>query len=392
MKKKLIAATLVILLGAVGFLGASWYQPDAAHTIRISGNIELTEINIAFKTAGKLAELAADEGDSVHRGMEVARIDQDQMQREREKEEAALSSAESQLATSNTAVEYTEASTQSDVALRQAELKQAQAHLAELLAGSRPQEVQQAQAALADTKTQRDQAAQDWERAQRLYKNDDISTAQRDQYLARYESAGAQERQAAEKLALVKEGPRQEQIAAARAEVERAEAAVRLSGANWIDLKRKQQEAATKLADRDKARAQVALVKSQLQDTIAISPIDGIVLSKSADVGEVLAAGTTVITIGDLDRPWVRGYIGEADLGRVKVGSPVRITTDSYPDKVYEGHVSFIASKAEFTPKQIQTPEERAKLMYRIKVEVENPMHELKLNMPVDAVIQLGGR
>ena len=106
---------------------------------------------------------------------------------------------------------------------------------------------------------------------------------------------------------------------------------------------------------------------------MAVSPIDGVVLVKGADVGEVLAPGTTVLTVGDIDHPWLRGYINETDLGKVKLGSKVKVTTDSYPGKVYNGRVTFISSEAEFTPKQIQTKQERVKLVYRVKIEVENP-------------------
>jgi HlyD family secretion protein len=134
----------------------------------------------------------------------------------------------------------------------------------------------------------------------------------------------------------------------------------------------------------------VAVVDSQIEDTVAISPVDGVVLVKSADQGEVLAAGTPAVTIGDIDHPWVRAYVKETDLGRVKLGGKVKVTTDSYPGKVYNGRVSFISSEAEFTPKQIQTDEERVKLVYRIKIEVENPQRELKSNMPVVAELELG--
>jgi HlyD family secretion protein len=113
------------------------------------------------------------------------------------------------------------------------------------------------------------------------------------------------------------------------------------------------------------------------------------VLTKSAEPGEVLAAGATVVTIGDLDHPWVRGYVRESDLGKVKLGQKVKVTTDSFPGKTYTGRITFVASEAEFTPKQIQTTEERVKLVYRIKIQVENPNHELKSNMPVDAEIEL---
>ena len=103
------------------------------------------------------------------------------------------------------------------------------------------------------------------------------------------------------------------------------------------------------------------------------TPIDGVVLVKSAEAGEVLAAGTTIVTIGRSRSPWLRAYINETDLGRVKLGQKVKLSTDSFPGKIYDGRISFISSEAEFTPKQIQTKEERVKLVYRIKIDVDNP-------------------
>ena len=154
-----------------------------------------------------------------------------------------------------------------------------------------------------------------------------------------------------------------------------------------MDIKRRQEDVTGKQAEIEREKAQIALIDSQLNDTTAVSPITGVVLVKSTDVGEVVAPGTAIVTVGDIDHPWVRAYINEKDLGRVKLGSKVRVTTDAYPGKVYDGHVSFIASEAEFTPKQIQTTEERVKLVYRIKIDVDNPQHELKSNMPADAEI-----
>src|SRR5207253_1881918 len=137
---------------------------------------------------------------------------------------------------------------------------------------------------------------------------------------------------------------------------------VKLAEANQLEMKRRQQELPTRRAEQARSKASLSLIETQLADTIAASPVDGVVLVKSADVGEVLAPGTTVVTVGDIDHPWLRGYINETLLGRVKIGSKARITTDSYPGKIYQGRVSFIASEAEFTPKQIQTQQERVKL------------------------------
>jgi HlyD family secretion protein len=130
------------------------------------------------------------------------------------------------------------------------------------------------------------------------------------------------------------------------------------------------------------------MIDTQLADTIAVCPLDGVVLVKAAEVGEILAPGTSVLTVGDMAHPWLRGYINETDKPRVKIGAKARVTTDS-PDKVYWGRVGFIADEAEFTPKQIQTQQERVKLVYRIKIDLDNPKGELKANMPADAEIVL---
>jgi HlyD family secretion protein len=188
---------------------------------------------------------------------------------------------------------------------------------------------------------------------------------------------------------LVLAGPREEVIRAQEGQVERARAALKMAEANALELKRREQELTTRRAEIQRSKANLTLIESQLSDTIALSPVDGVVLVKSADVGEVLAPGTTVVTVGDIEHPWLRGYINETDLGKVKIGSRAKVTTDSFPGKAYDGRVTFIASEAEFTPKQIQTQQERVKLVYRIKIEIANPKHELKLNMPADAEIVL---
>jgi HlyD family secretion protein len=288
-----------------------------------------------------------------------------------------------------TSVQWQRHSLESDIALRTAELRASQARLAALVAGSRPQEIQESRAAMADAKAQHDQAQADWDRAQGLFKDDDISKQQYDQYRMRLDSTAAVLRQADERLALVVEGPRKEDIEAARADVVRAEAALQASQANQFELKRREQDVLAHRADVSRARAQVAITDTQINDTVVTAPIDGVVLVKSAEVGEVLAAGTTVVTIGDIDHPWLRAYINETDLGRVKYGGPATLTTDSFPGKSYPGRISFISSDAEFTPKQIQTHEERVKLVYRIKIDVDNRGHDLKSNMPVDAEIQV---
>lgn len=383
---------LLLLLAAAGGGGWYWWRAQNGNTgnrILVSGNLELTEVDISFKIPGRLTERLVNEGDWVKKGDLIARLDPVQLQRQKVRDQAIVSSARSNYEQLQTSIAFQKATLESDIAARRAELNEAQAKLDELLNGSRRQDIQQSEAAAADAKAQLELAQQDWERAQRLFKDEDISRQQYDQARTKLQSAQAMLRQAEERLSLVKEGPRQEDIAAARAQVAGAQAAVKTAEANRLEVRRKEQELSARRAEIERSRAQVTISESQLSDTDVYAPIDGVVLVKSAEVGEVLAAGTTVVTIGDLEQPWLRAYVNETDLGRIRLGQQVKLTSDSYPGKAYAGSISFISKEAEFTPKQIQTKEERVKLVYRIKIEVGNSSHELKNNMPMDAEIAI---
>ena len=386
---RLTIVVSIACLGAAGLVAYRGIHHEENHAIKVSGNIELNEVQIAFKTSGRLIERKVDEGDAVEKGMIVARLDRDQLLRQRDRERAALASAEAMLAQAETAAEWQGQTVAADLDLRHADLSSAEVHLRELKNGARPQEIQEARAAVEAALAESERSARDWERAQTLYKNDDISTAQFDQFRTRAESATAALHQAQERSALIAAGPRTEVIDAASAQVARAQAGVKASSANRLEVTRREQEVALRHSEIDRARAQIALIDSQLAETVAVSPIRGMVLVKSADAGEIVAPGTSVLTVGDIDHPWLRAYINERDLGRIKLGSAASVTTDSFPGKKYAGHISYIASQAEFTPKQIQTQEERVKLVYRIKIELENSRHELKSNMPADAEIQV---
>jgi HlyD family secretion protein len=387
---KMIPVTvLAVTLGGFCMISCGLWKGGDKDIIRISGNIEFTQVHIAFKTSGKLIDFPIDEGDEVMQGMTLARLDMQQQEKQRSRERAALDMAEASLAQHLTSIEYYKASLEADILSRKAQLRQAKANLEQLLAGSRAQEIREADAAVNQAQSQYALAQEEWQRAQVLYGNDDISTSQYDQYRSRFTQTQAALQQAEQRLSLVQEGPRKEDIEAARARVEQAEASVQQAEASRLEIRRKEQEVDTRRAQIEQARAQVGVIDAIIADGTVTAPLDGIILEKSAEIGEVVAAGTTIATLGNINKPWLRGYIREQDHGRVKLGMKVRITTDSYPDKVYDGRLSYIASEAEFTPKQIQTPEERVKLVYRIKIEAENPQQELKLNMPASAEILL---
>jgi HlyD family secretion protein len=388
MKKVILALILIGGLATAGVLVYMNLHPTVSNRIQVSGNIELTEVDIAFKTAGRLIERTVDEGDEVKKGMVVARLDRDQLVQQRAEQVATLQTAEAQLDEARSSAEWQRSTMAADLDVRRNDLSSAQSHLLEMKNGSRPEEIQQAAASVDSAQAEFDNAKKDWDRAQPLYKSDDISTAQFDQYRKAMDSATANLKQAKEHYSLVKAGNRSEEIENASAQEAKARASLKVGEANSLELQRREQDIVARQGDIIRAKAQIVLIDSQLADTIASSPVSGVVLVKAADVGEVLAPGTSVLTVGDIDHPWLRAYIAETDLGRVKLGSKVKVTTDSYPGKIYNGRVSFISSEAEFTPKQIQSAEERVKLVYRIKIDIDNPLHELKSNMPADAEIQ----
>lgn len=389
MKIKRLILPLLIVAAA---LGAWWYwsaHKDGNGVLKLSGNIEFTTVDMSFKYPGRLVELAVDEGDSVKKDQLLARLDRLENEHQLGRERASVESAQSNLVQLRASIDYQSASIESDIALKTAQLRQAEERLTELLNGSRQEEIGEARAEQEEAQANQVQAAADWERAQRLFKNDDISAQQLDQFRKNRDSAAASLRRAEESLKLVLAGPRQEDIDQQKDAVASARAALKVSEAQRIDLKRHVDEIAYRKAEIQRAQKSADIQDVELADRILYAPFDGLVLTKSAENGEVLAAGATVVTVGDIDHPWVRAYVAEQDLGRIHNGMAASVTTDSFPGKTYKGRISFIASDAEFTPKTIQTQEERTKLVYRIKVECANPNRELKNNMPADVVIRL---
>jgi HlyD family secretion protein len=137
------------------------------------------------------------------------------------------------------------------------------------------------------------------------------------------------------------------------------------------------------------AEATLGMARIVLGYTTLSAPFDGVILVRQAELGEIAVPGAPIVTLADLDHIWLRAYVNETDIGKVRYGQPATVTTDTYPGKQYAGRISFISSNAEFTPKTVETHAERVSLVYRIKIDIDNPMHELVLGMPADAGIQL---
>lgn len=412
-KKIRILIAVVVLAG----LAAAWWAHDRAQRngrLLLSGNIETTEVELSFKQAGRVQERLADEGQPVRRGQVLARLDDATWQVETALRQAEVQAAEARLAELQNGYrpeDLTQAkAAQAQAEARLAELKngtraedlaQAQARLAELKNGSRPEEIAQAQAAAQRSAAEAARAAADFARAQRLFADKVISTDEFEarQTQAQVTAASAAQAQAA--LALVQAGPRAELIAQAQSrldlarhgprpeEIAQAEAAAAQARAGAEKMQRgpRAEEIAQAQAALAAARQNLRLAQIHLADASLASPLDGLVLSKAAEPGEFVNPGTPVLTVADLDHLWLRAYVNLPDLGRVKLGQKALLRLDIPTAKPLEGRVSFIASEAEFTPKSIQTQSQRVKLVYRVKIEVPNPEHLLKPGMPADALL-----
>ena len=141
------------------------------------------------------------------------------------------------------------------------------------------------------------------------------------------------------------------------------------------------------IANIDSARANLDLAKIVLGYTTLRAPFDGVILVRQAELGEVVSPGAAIVTLADTDHVWLRAYVNETDIGKIRLGEAVTVTTDSYPGKEYPGRISFISESAEFTPKSVETHAERVTLVYRIRIDIDNPSHELVPGLPADAKI-----
>ncbi|MCX5887078.1 MAG: efflux RND transporter periplasmic adaptor subunit, partial [Proteobacteria bacterium] len=275
---------LILVLGILGVVALFLFKQSEKMKMKrllVYGNIEATEVDMSFKIPGRVIHRSVDEGDFVKKGSEVATLEDEDLKRQAEEARASVRVAE--------------------------------ARLREALAGSRSQEIKQAWATAEKARSDRDQLKSDWERAEALFKEGVIPVQSREQASTSYQMALAAYKEAMEHYDLVKEGPRKEDIDALKASLEQAKALLNLR-------------------------------EVQLSYANLTSPVSGVVLVKNIEPGEMVSAGTPVVTIADLNDVWLKAYISETDLGRVKYNQKVKVKTDTYPDKIYWGRISFISS------------------------------------------------
>lgn len=299
---------------------------EAGGPLAASGTIEVTEVRIGFRMPGTLTQRPVNEGDGVAAGALIAALDSRELHSRLREAEAGT--------------------------------RVAQAALAELESGFRTEEVAQAQAAVREAAVQAQNLEAQAARSRALFAEGGISREQLDRDLTAASGAEARHQSAQEQWQLLRRGPRDEQINAARARLQQAEAAVET-------------------------------LRITLTEMSAHSPIPGVVTRVHAEVGETLAALRPVATIADLSRPRLRVYIPERRIGEVRLGAPAEVAVDSWPARRFPGHVSFVSSQAEFTPKNVQTLEERVKLVFAVDVQLENGEGILKPGMPADVWIDV---
>lgn len=370
----LLAILAAVLAGWLGFHRA----PQHRHAVVASGNIELVDAELSFKIPGRVERRLVDEGDLVTRGQVIAQLDARELEAEVAMRRAELAAAQAALA------ELQAGTRPEEIAAAKAAMEKAAAALAELQHGSRPQEIRVAEAALQSARTEKLRLETELARAEKLLQSQTISQEDYDRQKAAYDVAAAKLVEAQQRLELVREGPRIEEKDQARSAFLQAKALYELALAGPRPETKAQ--AAAKV---QQAQTALQLAEVRLEYATLTAPFDGVVLSKNIEPGEYVAPGTPVVTLGDLRRPWLRAYIEAEDLDKVKYGQEARVTTSTYPGKVFRGRVGFIASEAEFTPKNVQTPKERTRLVYRIKIYLDNPEMELKRGMPADAEILL---
>ncbi|MFP4355475.1 MAG: efflux RND transporter periplasmic adaptor subunit [Phycisphaerae bacterium] len=322
------AAGIVLLLAVGGWLLWKYvFQPDdQTGTLVLYGNVDIREVELAFYNTERIDELLVEEGDAVSQGQLLGKLDTSRLL-------AAVNRAE---ATADARKE----------------------ELARLEAGSRPQEIDRAEAELELAKAERYQAQTQLQRTRAALEGNAASPQEIDNARAAYEAAVARVRVAEENLQLARLGPRNEDIAAARAQLRAA-------------------------------RADVKLLQEQLADASLHAPSDGVIRDRILEPGDMASPEKPAFLLAVTSPVWIRTYVSETNLGKIWPGMDATITTDSFPDKSYQGWVGFISPTAEFTPKTVQTPELRTALVYRVRIYVKDPQNQLRLGMPATVTLDL---
>lgn len=342
---------------------------DAKHHLLVTGQIEGVTADAGSKLGGRVTEVLVREGDAVNKGDILVRLETDEAA-------AKLAAAKAQLAQAEAMVAKLEHGARpQEVSRAEAAAARAKHQYEMALNGSRAQEKEAARAAVAAARAQRDQARADYDRAQRLYEQDVMPRQLYDQARHGLEAAEAQLEAARERQNLVEEGTREERVSMAKAAYEQAEAFL-----SEVKEGARQEDVAAGRAARDAAAAAVQLAEVGMKEMTINAPFDGFVEALDVDPGDLVKPGA-LIRIADPERLELTVFVSAGALGHIKRGDAVTLTTDSLGDETFEGEVIYIATQGEFTPRNLQTQEERVQQMFGVKVALDSAGGRLKAGM-----------
>jgi HlyD family secretion protein len=390
MKRGKISAFMVLLLAAAACVVYLGYYRNRSndHAIMTSGHVEVTEVDMSFRLPGHVSRLLVDEGHLVKQGTLLAELDQHVLTARRDQAQAQVRELDAKEAALALSIKIKEDVLNAQIRQAQAGVSAAEARYRSLKTGSRKEEIAEAAAARDRAKTEWENRRRDFMRMKALFERGIISFSQYDAARTSEEAARAAYEAAEERYKLVKAGPRQEMVLEGQANLAGSDAALSAAEAARREIDRLKLDLKALQAQAEQARAALAVAQDDLANSRMDAPFDGFVTVKDVEEGEFVQAGSPVLTLAQLDRVWVKTYVPETQLGRVFYGQKADVISDTFPGKHYPGTVTYISAEAEFTPKNVQTKEERVKLVYRIKVSLENPDQELKAGMPVDVILR----
>ena len=322
------AATIVVTVVIFALTGGAAGRRAPSNVLTVYGNVDIRQVELGFRVAGRLKAMQFEEGESVKVGAEMAALDARTFQED-------LRAAEGGAAAQD-------------------------ANVTKLVAGSRPAELARARAAVDEAVATDENARVGLERAQRLFAAQAISRSAYDDAVAASRAAAARLAQAKEALRLLVEGTRSEDIVSARA-------MLRVS------------------------QARMASAQTALEDTRIVAPSDGVVISRVREAGAIVAPNDVVYVLSLTSPIWVRAYVSEPQLGKLHPGMEVAVSYDAAPGRKLKGHIGFISPTAEFTPKSVETPDLRTDLVYRMRIIVDEPDPGLRQGMPVTVKISTTG-
>jgi multidrug resistance efflux pump len=367
----------VLLVGAALGLGCYWGLGQAPRVRRLPGVVETQEVRLSSKVGGRVARVAVAEGDRVRPGQPLVYFDVPELQAQYEQMQARLRAAEADLAKVRTGARPEEKSA------ARAARDAARARWQRLKAGSRSEEIEQAQSELASAEAELKGVRKEWARVSELYPKRGVTGTEYDATVMALERAQARAQAARARLKMLQAGARPEEIAEAAAELGRAQAN--------LDLVK----AGSRAEDIAQAEARVTELKAKLreldiclQEAVVRAPEHAVVEVLAVRKGDIAAPNQPVVRVLRARDLWIKVYIPETELGKVQLGQKVEVRIDGYPDRQFTGVIQQVASESEFTPRNVQSVDERRHQVFAVKVRVDNPQGVFKSGMAADVVVR----